>query len=153
MRWPLLCFGSGAIQLHDFAPDQTKTDRFGTSLFDTPISRLVRTFASASRILLAILAVAHAIEPNQANETTLPVRVLLLSVDGMHAVDLERYTEKNPGSAFASLLQHGINYTSASAAKPADSFPGMMALATGGSPISTGVYFDSSYDRLCGRPA
>jgi hypothetical protein len=30
---------------------------------------------------------------------------------------------------------------------PSDSFPGTLALATGGTPKSTGVYYDDSYDR------
>src|SRR5947209_1251384 len=74
-------------------------------------------------------------------------RVLLLSIDGMHALDLARFVKGNTNSTLALLLRSAVNYTTASSAKPADSFPGMMAIATGGSPISTGVYFDSSYDR------
>ena len=79
-------------------------------------------------------------------------RILLLSVDGMHAFDLARYVKQNPGSSFAALVGSGVNYTTASCARPADSFPGMMAIATGGSPVSTGVYFDLSYDRSLWPP-
>src|SRR5258706_12031020 len=67
--------------------------------------------------------------------------VLVLSVDGMHAIDLARYVKANPDSSFAALMRNGVNYTSASCARPADSFPGMMAIATGGSPFSPGVHF------------
>jgi hypothetical protein len=73
-------------------------------------------------------------------------RVLLVSVDGMHAVDLERYIAANPASAFAGLASHGVRYAHASTSKPSDSFPGMLALATGGSPLSHGVFYDDSYD-------
>ena len=47
----------------------------------------------------------------------------------------------------AKLVGMGTAYTSASAAKPSDSFPGLLAMVTGGTPISTGVYYDVSYDR------
>jgi len=79
-------------------------------------------------------------------------RVLLLSIDGMHALDLARFVKSNPNCRLALLLGNAVNYTTASCAKPADSFPGMMAIATGGSPISTGVYFDVSYDRSLWPP-
>jgi hypothetical protein len=72
--------------------------------------------------------------------------VLLISVDGMHAVDLEKYIATRPGSTFARLAQHGARYTQASSAKPSDSFPGMLALATGGTPLSHGVFYDDTYD-------
>lgn len=73
--------------------------------------------------------------------------VLLLSVDGLHAVDVENYVQVHPYSALASLRNHGVTYTQASCSKPSDSFPGLMALITGGTPAVTGVYYDDSYDR------
>ena len=86
------------------------------------------------------------------NPPPLAQRILILSIDGMHAVDLARYVRLNPDSAFAYLVNNGVNYTTASCAKPADSFPGMMAIATGGSPAVTGVYYDISYDRTLWPP-
>src|SRR5437867_6203953 len=74
-------------------------------------------------------------------------RVLLLSVDGLHAVDLSRYVENNPHSPLAQLTATGRTYTNASATRPSDSFPGMLAMVTGGTPRSTGVYYDDGYDR------
>ncbi len=35
---------------------------------------------------------------------------------------------------------------------PSDSFPGLLALVTGGTPKSTGVYYDDSYDRKLAAP-
>ena len=92
---------------------------------------------------------AHA---DSTNAPPLAQRVLLISVDGMHALDLARYVRLNPTSTFAQLVRNGFSYTEASCAKPADSFPGMLAIATGGSPVSTGVYFDLSYDRSLWPP-
>ena len=34
--------------------------------------------------------------------------VLLVSVDGMHALDVPRYVEGHPGSALAQLSNHGV---------------------------------------------
>ena len=74
-------------------------------------------------------------------------RVLLISIDGLHARDLARYVEGNPGSALAQLSATGRTYTRASATRPSDSFPGLLAMVTGGTPRSTGVYYDDGYDR------
>ena len=90
--------------------------------------------------------------PCHSQAATNSSRVLLISIDGMHAVDLARYVRFNTNSALASLMANAVNYPNASCAKPADSFPGMLAIDTGGSPISTGVYFDLSYDRSLWPP-
>lgn len=79
-------------------------------------------------------------------------QVLLLSIDGMHAVDLERYVAGHPNSALAHLSGHGVTYTNASTTKPSDSFPGLLAQVTGGTPKSTGVFYDDSYDRRLSAP-
>jgi len=73
--------------------------------------------------------------------------VLLLSIDGLHGFDLDRFIAKNPDSALARLSMHGRTYTNAWATNPSDSFPGMLAMVTGGTPRSTGVYYDDGYDR------
>jgi len=73
--------------------------------------------------------------------------VLLISVDGLHQSDLSWYAAHHPGSAMASLVHRGTDFTHASTPVPSDSFPGMVAQVTGGNPASAGVYYDSSYDR------
>src|SRR5262249_50218186 len=79
-------------------------------------------------------------------------RVLLISIDGLHAIDLARFAEENPNPTLPHLSHHGITYTNASTSKPSDSFPGMLALATGGSQKSTGVYYDDSFDQKLAPP-
>src|SRR5579871_118964 len=74
-------------------------------------------------------------------------RVLLISVDGMHALDAARYVENHPNSALAELSKHGVTYSNASTPALSDSFPGLLALVTGGSPISHGTFYDVSYAR------
>jgi len=73
--------------------------------------------------------------------------VLLVSVDGLHALDVARFIEGHPASAMAELARHGITYSNASTPAHTDSFPGLLALVTGGSPVSHGVFYDVSYDR------
>jgi hypothetical protein len=87
--------------------------------------------------------------------------VLLLSIDGMHAVDLYNCINGiagvNDGNPYcpnlAALSQTGINYVATTSSKPSDSFPGLAALVTGGSPKTTGLYYDVSYDRSLDPPA
>jgi|tagenome__1003787_1003787.scaffolds.fasta_scaffold20982894_5 hypothetical protein len=72
--------------------------------------------------------------------------VLLLSLDGFHDFDLTNFVTAHPGSALARLVSEGRRYSNAWAQTPSDSFPGTLAMATGGSPRSTGVYYDVSWD-------
>ncbi|MGD1079734.1 MAG: alkaline phosphatase family protein [Candidatus Sulfotelmatobacter sp.] len=88
-------------------------------------------------------------------------RVLLISVDGMHAVDFlncaNGISTVNDGApycpAIAALGKTGVNYVAASTSKPSDSFPGLTAIVTGGSPALTGVYYDVGYARNYDAPA
>lgn len=73
--------------------------------------------------------------------------VLYLSVDGLHQSDLTQYIAAHPASTLARLTAHGTEYTNASTSEPSDSFPGALAVFTGASPKTTGVYYDASYDR------
>jgi hypothetical protein len=87
--------------------------------------------------------------------------VLLISIDGMHAVDFLNCSTGLPGvngglpycPALAALSQNGLNYINASTSKPSDSFPGLMALMTGGSPRTVGAFYDVAYDRSLAPPA
>jgi hypothetical protein len=79
--------------------------------------------------------------------------VLLLSVDGFHAVDLAICAAKGTCPNLEKLMDHGLTYTNASTTKPSDSFPGLLAQITGGTSKSTGVFYDDSYDRTLFLPA
>jgi hypothetical protein len=86
--------------------------------------------------------------------------VLLLSIDGMHAVDFYNCANGiagvNGGSPYcpnlAALGQIGINYVATVSSTPSDSFPGLAAIVTGGSSKSTGLYYDVAYDRSLAPP-
>src|ERR1700737_1998878 len=77
---------------------------------------------------------------------------LLISVDGLHALDVARYVEGHPHSALAELSNHGITYSNAHTPANSDSFPGLLALVTGGSPITHGLFYDVAYDRTIWDP-
>jgi hypothetical protein len=100
--------------------------------------------------VLGLLVVASSARTEPAGG--LALHVLLVSIDGLHAVDLANYTLRHPQSALAELSRHGVTYTNASTPWPSDSFPGLLALVTGGSPVSTGVFYDDSYDRALSPP-
>jgi hypothetical protein len=86
--------------------------------------------------------------------------VLLVSIDGMHAVDYLNCSQGvsgvNGGQPYcpnlAALGESGINYLQTSTSKPSDSFPGLMALVTGGSPRTYGAFYDVAYDRVLAPP-
>jgi hypothetical protein len=73
--------------------------------------------------------------------------VLLISVDGLHAIDLTNWIENHPQSNFAKLAGHGIIYPNAFTTAPSDSYPGMLAQVTGATPKNGGLFYDDSYDR------
>jgi hypothetical protein len=84
--------------------------------------------------------------------------VLLISIDGMHAVDFLNCSQGiNGGEPYcpnlAALAGTGVNYLNTSTSKPSDSFPGLMALVTGGSPRTVGAFYDDAYDRSLDPPA
>jgi hypothetical protein len=78
--------------------------------------------------------------------------VLLISVDGMHSIDVSNYIAANPNSTLAELANHGIRYDNAYIPSISDSFPGLAALITGGSPVTTGFWYDVTYNRKLSPP-
>jgi hypothetical protein len=78
-------------------------------------------------------------------------RVLLLSIDGAHALDIANYIQSNPHSALAELTRMSVTYTNASL-PIGDFYPGVLSFVTGGTPNSTGVWYDEGYDRSLSAP-
>src|SRR5258706_8872944 len=116
-------------------------------IFPGGLSVTVRRFLPALAAVLACLLPVMAVAQSGNIK-----HVLLISVDGMHALDVANYVAKNPQSALAELSSHGITYTNARTPSNSDSFPGLLALVTGGSPVSHGVFYDVSYDRTIYDP-
>jgi Type I phosphodiesterase / nucleotide pyrophosphatase len=121
--------------------------------------RLVLAAAGTGAVLaLAALGIAG----DRGTESSGKIKhVLLLSIDGMHVVDFYNCSHGiasvNGGDPYcpnmAALSQTGINYVNTESSKPTDSFPGMAALASGGTPKTTGLYYDVAYDRSLDAPA
>jgi len=87
--------------------------------------------------------------------------VLLISIDGMHAIDFKNCAQgiagANDGKPYcpnlAELAKRGVNYVAASTSMPSDSFPGLMNIVSGATPGLLGVYYDVAYDRSLDGPA
>ena len=112
-------------------------------------------------LVLLSLAAVCSVGTAAAQTSNRIERVLLISVDGMHAVDflncangISTTNNNQPYCpAMAALGLTGVNYVAATTSKPSDSFPGLTALVTGASPALTGVYYDVAYSRNYNAPA
>lgn len=114
------------------------------------VRSVVSLFLAASMLTLPVRVSAG---PSDISETGHTVKhVLLISVDGLHALDLANYVASHGDSTLASLSRHGITYTNNSTSTPSDSFPGLAALVTGGSPITAGFWYDVSFNRALSPP-
>jgi predicted AlkP superfamily pyrophosphatase or phosphodiesterase len=112
--------------------------------------RLLAVALSIGLIGATIPAPASADELGEGHKIK---HVLLISVDGLHALDVANYVSAHHNSALAELAGHGITYSNARTPANSDSFPGLLALVTGGSPISHGLFYDVSYNRGIFAPA
>jgi hypothetical protein len=86
--------------------------------------------------------------------------VLLVSIDGMHAVDYlncsRGISTVNGGKPYCpnlgALGETAVNYLDTSTSRPSDSFPGLTAIISGSSPRTAGAYYDVAYDRVLAPP-
>ena len=79
-------------------------------------------------------------------------RVMVISIDGMHALDMALWIKNHPTSALGNLSAQGLNYTNASTTKPSDSIPSTVGIFTGGSAAIGGMYYDDAYNRAWFAP-
>lgn len=79
--------------------------------------------------------------------------VLLISIDGMHALDYQNCARGGSCPNLAALGKAGVSYTRANCSLPSDSFPGLMNLMTGGTARSHGAFYDVAYDRVYAPPS
>lgn len=120
-----------------------------------------RLVLAAAAVALALGWMAHGTAVEAGGVGTGKIKhVVLLSIDGMHAADFYNcehgISGVNDGNPYcpnmAALSLTGINYVNVTSSKPSDSFPGLAALVTGGSPKTTGMYYDVAYDRSLDPP-
>jgi hypothetical protein len=114
----------------------------------------VKTYTKAVAVGVVLFGAAlGAVADDAIAETGHQVRhVLLISIDGLHALDLANYVTSHSDSTLAELSHNGITYTNDSTSSPSDSFPGLAALVTGGSPTTTGLWYDDTYNRALSPP-
>src|ERR1700722_3834300 len=117
-----------------------------------------------SRAFVAILFMAavlvQAVVAQDSGKQSKISHVLLVSIDGMHAVDYLNCSQGvkgvNGGQPYcnnlAKLGATAVNYLDTSTSRPSDSFPGLMAIMTGGTPRTMGVFYDVAYDRVFAPP-
>jgi predicted AlkP superfamily pyrophosphatase or phosphodiesterase len=112
-----------------------------------------RNFVLVLCISLFTCSVSFASGGGEKRDSDKHIRhVLLISVDGLHALDVAKYVAAHPHSALAELASHGTTYSDANTPQNSDSFPGLLALVTGGSPVTSGLFYDVSYDRTIFDP-
>src|ERR1700730_12555896 len=93
--------------------------------------RMLRKFATGllagALVMAAMPAPRLAARPDQDDhELSRDRLVLLISIDGMHAVDYENCVKAGTCPTLAALGKDGVNYTRTSTARSSDSFPGLM---------------------------
>jgi hypothetical protein len=125
---------------------------------------MIATARKSQTGLLAIalgLALIVAAFPAQAQSKskTAYQHVLLISIDGMHSVDFVNCVKGVSTSGnqpycpnLISLASTGVSYAQAFTPRPSDSFPGLTAQITGGTPRSAGMFYDVNYDRALSPP-
>jgi hypothetical protein len=120
-----------------------------------------RLFMKLRFPILAIGAALLAVSASAQEDKTPIKHVMLISIDGMHAVDFQNCVHGvagvNNGEPYcpnlAKLNRTGVSYVNASTSKTSDSFPGLMTIVTGATPRTMGIYYDVAYDRSLDGPA
>jgi hypothetical protein len=118
-------------------------------------------FALGLAALLMPVSSAFAQAQSNKNSNGTIKHVLLISIDGMHALDFINCSNgivgANGGEPFCpnltALRPTGVNYLITETSKPSDSFPGLTALVSGSEPRSAGAFYDVAYDRSLAPPA
>jgi len=106
----------------------------------------------AGAILLATVFVPAVFAQGRGGDEGNIRHVLLISIDGMHAVDFENCVASKTCPTLAALGKTGVTYTRTTTSRPSDSFPGLMALVSGGTPRTVGAFYDVAYDRVLAPP-
>jgi hypothetical protein len=112
-----------------------------------------RRFAAITALAISACVTSFALADDDGHDRSHGRHVLLISIDGMHALDFQNCVANQTCPNLAALGATGVNYRRTSASKPSDSFPGLMAIVTGGTPKLVGAYYDAAFDRVLAPPA
>ncbi len=113
---------------------------------------LAKSFSFVLASAVSFAPVAGAQDWHHSDDHLGNRHVLLISIDGMHAVDFKNCVAAGTCPTLAALGKTGVNYTRTTTSRPSDSFPGLLALVTGGSPRTVGGFYDVAYDRVLAPP-
>jgi hypothetical protein len=105
-----------------------------------------RVVVACIGILCASVSLIADGQSSQSRTSLSAQHVILLSIDGAHALDIAKYIRSNPHSALAELSGMAVTFTNASL-PVGDFYPGVLSFVAGGTPNSTGVWYDGGYDR------
>lgn len=108
--------------------------------------------SSLRGFLLPLLAALSIAIPATRADGARVQHVILVSLDGLHDFDLARYVAGHPHSAMGAAVAERRDLSNALTTGPSDSFPGSLALTTGGTPVSTGILYDNSWDDTLSPP-
>jgi Type I phosphodiesterase / nucleotide pyrophosphatase len=103
-------------------------------------------------VLSAALPLVALADGNDDDGSRRQKHVLLISIDGFHAADWQFCVQHGTCPTLAGLSAHGVSYLRTTTSRPSDSFPGLMALVTGGTPRTVGAFYDVAYDRVLAPP-
>jgi Type I phosphodiesterase / nucleotide pyrophosphatase len=123
------------------------------------MSRIARWKVTAFSTVLLLAASAPLLNAASQNSNKIQ-HVLLVSIDGMHAVDYLNCSQGVSGinggqpycSNLAKLGRTGVNYLDTSTSRPSDSFPGLTTIVSGATPRLHGAFYDVAYDRVLAPP-
>jgi hypothetical protein len=115
--------------------------------------RHVKAFRALTLAVLSAALPLSALAAGDDDGSSRQKHVLLISIDGMHAADLQFCVQHGTCPNLAGLNAHGVSYLRTTTSRPSDSFPGLMALMTGGTPRTVGAFYDVAYDRVLAPPA
>jgi hypothetical protein len=123
--------------------------------------RKLTTMCAATALAVLLPITSTLAQPKGRGRGHAIQHVLLISIDGMHALDFincsQGISTVNGDAPYcphlAGLGTHGVNYLDTSASKPSDSFPGLTAIVSSGSPRTEGAFYDVAYDRSLDPPA
>ena len=117
------------------------------------MKRLIATTISTAAVLTACGGNSSDNTPVVPPSAPAVAHVLLVSIDGLHEQDVAHCLSAGTCPTIAALAGTGVHYTNAATPGLSDSFPGLAALLTGGTPKSAGLFYDVSYDRTLFAPS
>ena len=149
--------GREMISLSGSVKTASRSKRLRTECRRTQFRQVLHVSAALACVILLLAPIRSnaqlSVDKHAAPRRNSIQHVLLLSIDGMHSLDLANLVKDRPDSALAKLSLHAVTYSNASTTFPSNSWPGLLSMVTGGSPNVTGVIFENSYDHSLSPPA